>query len=277
MSAAVLVRLEGAALRCGTVEALAPLDLRVDPGDVVAVTGPSGSGKSTLLHLLALLLPPTAGYARILGEDARSLAPPRADRLRRGRIAISLQEDPLVEAATALENVAVARRISGSARTDGEALARARTDLDGVGLGPRAGFRAGRLSGGERSRLALVRALATGKHLVLADEPTASLDPDTGLAVLAAILAALGSGPPRGFVAATHDPAVARLAARAVDLSRQRPAEGPGNGEDRRAPSPGEVLIEARGLRRAFRGPWGEVPVLKDIAVKLARRLPVEG
>jgi putative ABC transport system ATP-binding protein len=156
------------------VEALRGIDLRVAPGEFVAVMGPSGSGKSTLLHLIGGLDSPTAGSVYVGGEDLLSLDDDRLTRLRRRRIGFIFQAFNLLDVLSAEENVALPLVIDGV--PEGEAHRRAVAALERVDMAMRRNHVPGQLSGGEQQRVAIARALVTGPLLLLADEPTGNLD-----------------------------------------------------------------------------------------------------
>ncbi len=147
---------------------------QVSAGDQVSISGPSGSGKSTLLALLSGALRPHSGRLRTLGLDLPSCPEPERRRLRLTRIGQVLQDTPLVPSLDALENTLLPLRLS--ARLDRDARERARELLDRLGLGHRRTRRPAQLSQGERQRVGIARALVGEPPLVLADEPTASLD-----------------------------------------------------------------------------------------------------
>jgi len=192
---------------------LADISLEVRAGELVGVTGPSGSGKSTLLSVLGLLLPPSAGRVVVRGEDAWS-SRSSAYRLARECFAWILQNSACLEARTALENVAVALLCQGERR--GASVVQATDALEAVGLGERLGAVAATLSGGELQRVTVARALASGRPVVLADEPTGQIDPAGTDAVAAALRSCATAG--RAVVVATHDPRVARHCDRVVEL-----------------------------------------------------------
>ena len=158
------------------------VSLRVEPGQVVAITGASGSGKSTLLAVAGLLRRPDAGSLRI-GERELSGAS-RRDRtkVRRDDIGLVLQSSSLFPSLTAVEQVELVAHMAG--RLDRAARARAVDLLGEVGLGDRLGHRPPQLSGGERQRVGIARALMNEPSVLLADEPTAALDADRGRAVM---------------------------------------------------------------------------------------------
>jgi putative ABC transport system ATP-binding protein len=163
----------------GRIEVLRGLDLSVDAGETVAVVGESGSGKSTLLSLLAGLDVPTRGSVRIEGQDLAALDEARLSALRARRIGIVFQQFHLMGGLTALENVSLPLELHG----ERDAEARAREALAAVGLADRAAHLPSKLSGGECQRVALARALVVEPALLLADEPSGSLDERTGDAV----------------------------------------------------------------------------------------------
>lgn len=172
------------------------------PGEFVALTGPSGSGKTTLLTLLGALRVPEAGSVRLLGQELRGLNTAGLAALRR-RIGFVFQRHHLLRSLSVLENVEVALHgLPGSEPRRDRAAALAM--LAAVGLGDRGGEPTALLSGGEQQRVAVARALVRRPSLVLADEPTASLDSRTGRAVVA-LLAELTRGRPCAVVMGTHD------------------------------------------------------------------------
>ncbi len=157
-------------------ETLAVLDIphwSVEAGEQVAVAGPSGSGKSTLLHVLAGLLVPSAGTAEVCGARLDQMTESERDRHRAAHIGYIFQNFNLLQGYTALENVLVGMTFSGKgrSRTEAESLLRQ------VGLGHRLKHRPAEMSLGEQQRVAVARALANKPELLLADEPTGSLDP----------------------------------------------------------------------------------------------------
>ena len=197
---------------------LADISVEVRAGELVGVTGPSGSGKSTLLSVLGLLLPPSAGRVVVRGEDAWA-SRSSARRLARECFAWILQNSACLEARTALENVAVALLCQGERRN--ASVVPAADALEAVGLGERLGAVAATLSGGELQRVTVARALASGRPVVLADEPTGQIDPAGTDAVAAALWSCATAG--QAVVVATHDPRVARRCDRVVELDTVAP------------------------------------------------------
>jgi lipoprotein-releasing system ATP-binding protein len=197
------------------LEVLRGVDLRVAPGEIVAVVGPSGSGKSTLLHCLGGLDRPTAGTARVEGIDLWDLADADRARARNRRIGFVFQFHYLLSDFDARENVMLPMLIAGVERSRAEA--RARQLLAEVGLAARERHAPSELSGGEQQRVAVARALANGPAVVLADEPSGNLDARTSEA-LHDLLARLRAERGATFLIATHDAAIARRADRVVEI-----------------------------------------------------------
>jgi putative ABC transport system ATP-binding protein len=172
-------------------------------GTVTAIMGPSGSGKTTLLSILGLILKPSTGRVTLMGQDVTELDESRLPFLRRQHIGFIFQSFNLFSALTALENVLVALQLQKVVRPEAEAAALAA--LSRVGLEPRSRFFPRDLSGGEKQRVSIARALATNAPIILADEPTANLDSHTGLAIID-LLASLAREQGRTVVVVTHDP-----------------------------------------------------------------------
>ncbi len=199
-----------------TLQVLRGAELTVGKGEVVALVGPSGAGKSTLLHIAGLLELPDGGQVRLSGEDCGALGDQRRTELRRSKLGFVYQFHHLLPEFSAEENIVVPQMIAGVAKSD--AKARARELLAAMGLAARAEHRPGQLSGGEQQRVAIARALANRPALLLADEPTGNLDPDTSEAVFAQFIALARS---HGLAAliATHNPALAARMDRTVRLA----------------------------------------------------------
>jgi ABC-type lipoprotein export system ATPase subunit len=195
------------------VAALDDVDLRIAPGERLALWGRSGSGKTTLLHVLGGLVTPTAGNVSWHGSPLSSLDAAARGRARAQGIAYVFQGANLLPSFTAFENVAFALHASGN---DGGDLDPAGL-LELVGLSAKLDALPSELSGGEAQRVAIARALGQMPELLLCDEPTGHLDSDTGARVLD-LVAALQDEFGFALVLATHDADVAALAARTVTL-----------------------------------------------------------
>jgi len=211
------------------VHALAGVDLRISPGEYVAVMGPSGSGKSTLLNVLGLLDRPDAGAYQLEGRDVTTLSAEEQARVRSHRIGFVFQSFHLVPRLTAAENIALPMMLAGIAARERDA--RVRKALDGFGLADRAGHRPDQLSGGQRQRVAIARATIMQPAMLLADEPTGNLDRTTGEEVFR-LLEELNAGGVTLLVV-THDAALGARARRrlmmedgAIRFDETQPAGG---------------------------------------------------
>lgn len=199
------------------IEVLRGVDLKVEPGESVAIVGQSGTGKSTLLHLLGALDRPDRGSVVIGGTDLAAMGPEALAAFRNRTIGFVFQFQELLADFTALENVMVPGRIAGLAgrglRSKGEAL------LAEVGLNDRADHFPSQLSGGEQQRVALCRALLLEPPLLLADEPTGNLDPEIGDQVFE-LMVALQKRRGTTAVVVTHNREIAKRCGRVVALQQ---------------------------------------------------------
>jgi lipoprotein-releasing system ATP-binding protein len=191
------------------------LNLNVARGEVVALVGPSGAGKSTLLHIAGLLEKPDQGQVMLDGEDCGGLDDERRTELRRTHLGFVYQFHHLLPEFTALENIVVPQMIAGKSKADAEI--RSHALLTQMGLSDRADHRPGQLSGGEQQRIAIARALANAPTVLLADEPTGNLDPDTADGVFAQLVA-LAKDQGLAALIATHNPALAARMDRTVRM-----------------------------------------------------------
>lgn len=207
----------------GEVRVLRGCDLTVGRGEVVALVAPSGAGKSTLLHVAGLLDTPDAGSVEIAGEVLHDKSDRRRTAVRRAEVGFVYQFHHLLPEFTALENIVLPQLANGVAR--GAAEARARSLLETVGVGARADHRPAALSGGEQQRVAFCRAMANGPKLLLADEPTGNLDPETSDRVFAALMA-LVHETGLSAVIATHNLDLAARMDRRVRLEAGHLTEG---------------------------------------------------
>ncbi|MGE0600025.1 MAG: ABC transporter ATP-binding protein [Dehalococcoidia bacterium] len=199
---------------------LRPLDgasLTIMQGEWVALSGPSGCGKSTLLHLIAALDSPTSGKVIVNGEDISGLRD--VDGYRRNVIGLVFQLHNLLPVLSAIKNVEIA--MLGTGLAPREQRARARELLEAVGLGHRTRVKPPRLSGGERQRLAIARALANRPRILLADEPTGSLDSASSKAVLD-LFRKIREERGLTILLVTHDPSVAAQADRIIRMQDGR-------------------------------------------------------
>ena len=194
--------------------ALNDVSMEIGAGEFVAIMGPSGCGKSTLLNVLGLLDNPTSGVYEFLGEDVARHPEKSLTRLRRDNLGFVFQSFNLIDDLTVAENVEVAliyRRDAG-----GERKRRVAEALERVGIAHRAGHRPQQLSGGQQQRVAIARALVSRPKLILADEPTGTLDTANGEAVMALLTQAAADGVT--VVMVTHSLAHAALAQRSIKL-----------------------------------------------------------
>ena len=194
--------------------ALNAVDLTVQDGDYISVTGASGSGKSTLMHILGLLDSLTDGEYLLDGAAVAHLPAKQRARLRSEKIGFVFQQFRLLTGMTALENVALPLALQGVPRH--ERSERALAVLERVGLSDRANHRPHQLSGGQQQRVAIARAVVTEPCVILADEPTAGLDPAAADGVLELFDRLHRSG--HTLVLITHDERAAQCAARRMHL-----------------------------------------------------------
>jgi putative ABC transport system ATP-binding protein len=162
------------------VHALRGVSFGITPGEMVAITGPSGSGKTTLLQQIAGLAHPDSGEVRVVGEPLSRWSPSQRAAFRRNHIGVVFQRFNLLPTLTAFENIALAWKVAGKRPPGDEVI----HWLEQVGLGERRDHRPSQLSFGQQQRVAIARALATRPEILLLDEPTGSLDQETGKSVM---------------------------------------------------------------------------------------------
>jgi putative ABC transport system ATP-binding protein len=201
------------------VHVLRGVSLRLKPGEVVALEGPSGSGKTTFLSILGCLLGATAGKVEIAGERVDGAKPGRLQAIRRRHVGFVFQQFNLFPALTALENVEYALNLKGVVGRD--ATRQAQALIERVGLAERAKFLPRDLSGGQKQRVAVARALAGSPSVILADEPTASLDAAVAGQILD-LFSELARLEGRALLIVTHDHRVRRVVDRVVSIEDGR-------------------------------------------------------
>jgi putative ABC transport system ATP-binding protein len=200
-------------------QVLKGIDLEVRDGDIQLLMGPSGSGKTTLLSILAGMLTPTEGSVHLLGQEITRLSRSQLARFRRDNIGFIFQGFNLFPALTAIENVEVALNVKGI--RGGTAKHQAKGLLEDVGLEDKANLLPRDLSGGQKQRVAIARALAGNPQLIMADEPTASLDSKSGHAVIE-LLRQLAKERDRTVLMVTHDTRIVDVADRVAYLEDGR-------------------------------------------------------
>ena len=222
-AASAPVELRGVGYAYGAGELARPVlrdvDLSVGPGEIVLLTGPSGSGKTTLLTLIGALRAVQTGSAVVLGQQLAGAGEKQRVALRR-RIGFIFQQHNLLGFLSARQNVAMALELDGATR-EAERLERAGDMLEAVGIGDRADAPPANLSGGQRQRVAVARALAGRPGLILADEPTAALDKQSGGEVVR-LLRDLAKRRGVPILLVTHDPRILDIADRIVAMEDGR-------------------------------------------------------
>lgn len=201
------------------VLAVRGVSLAVEPGEIVLIMGPSGSGKTTLLSMMGALLKPTEGSIHLNGTEISALSEGRLPDIRLRQFGFIFQDFNLLSALTVLENVAIVAELAGFKGRP--ARDKARALLTDLGLGARLDFVPEKLSGGEKQRVAIARALAGNPEIVFADEPTAALDRDSGVAV-ADLLRRLGRARGMTTLMVTHDNRILDFADRILRMEDGR-------------------------------------------------------
>ncbi len=198
------------------VHALRGIDLDVDGGEILMMMGPSGSGKTTMLSIMGAILKATSGSVKLMGQEVVGMAESRLPDVRLKNIGFIFQGFNLFPALTARENVETALTLKGVSGR--ESRRRAAELLDMVGLGERMHHHPADLSGGQKQRVAIARALAGDPRIILADEPTAALDSQSGKTVME-ILSTLARDRGRAVVIVTHDSRVLDYGTRRIHIA----------------------------------------------------------
>ncbi|WFS61612.1 ABC transporter ATP-binding protein [Pseudodesulfovibrio thermohalotolerans] len=207
--------------------ALRNATLNVVQGEVLMLMGPSGSGKTTLLSIMGCILKPTSGSLSVAGRDISGLSQQDLSKIRLDNIGYIFQEYNLFPTLNVLENVMVALDLRGYSRSQAREMAMA--TLTDVGLDDKAAVKPATMSGGQKQRLAIARALAGSPKVILADEPTAALDSVNGQQVMD-LMHSLAKRGDRAVVVVTHDPRTVDFADRIVTIEDGRLYPQPHNG-----------------------------------------------
>lgn len=191
--------------------------LSIDAAEPTAIIGPSGSGKTTLLRLIAGVLRPRRGTVRVLGHDVSAMSDAQARAFRIANIGLVFQSFELVDYLDARDNILLPMRLTSALKLDADARRRADTLAESAGIAHLLRARPAELSQGERQRVAICRALIARPKLVLADEPTGSLDPGNQQRIVG-LLRDTAAQAGAGFIMVTHDHGLLDRFARVVDL-----------------------------------------------------------
>jgi putative ABC transport system ATP-binding protein len=205
-----------------SVTALRGLDIDIRRGELLMIVGPSGCGKTTLISIIAAILDQDSGRCEVVGRDLQRMDHRERARFRGSSIGFVFQVFNLLPALTAIENVAVPLLISGVSWKQAEFRARAVLQL--VGLGSRLNALPAKLSGGQQQRVAIARALVHDPKLIVCDEPTSSLDHETGHAMMATIRE-IAKSPGRTVIVVTHDARIFEFADRIARMDDGRIVE----------------------------------------------------
>lgn len=211
----IMIDIKGITKSFGRLQVLKGIDLRINKGEVVSIVGPSGAGKTTLLQIIGTLDKPDSGEIIIDGTDVSKLGKKKLAEFRNRHIGFVFQFHQLLPEFTALENVMIPAFISGASKS--EAKRRAKELLDFMGLAERAGHKPNELSGGEKQRVAVARALVNNPAVILADEPSGSLD-SKNKAELHQLFFDLRDKFGQTFVIVTHDESLAKITDRTIEM-----------------------------------------------------------
>ncbi len=214
-----MIDIKGITKSFGQLQVLKGIDLHIEKGEVVSIVGPSGAGKTTLLQIIGTLDKPDSGEIIIDGTDVRKLSSKKLSEFRNKRIGFVFQFHQLLPEFTAVENIMIPALISGEAK--GEAKKRAMELLDFMGLADRAKHKPAELSGGEKQRVAVARALVNKPAVILADEPSGSLD-SKNKEELHQLFFDLRDKTGQTFVIVTHDENLAKTTDRTIKMKDGR-------------------------------------------------------
>lgn len=210
-----MIQLENITKSFGSLQVLRGIDLQIEKGEVVSIVGPSGAGKTTLLQIMGTLDAPDTGMVRIDGTEVGRMKEKELSAFRNRRIGFVFQFHQLLPEFTALENVMISALIAGLGRREAQSSALEMLNL--LGLADRASHKPSELSGGEKQRVAVARALINHPAVVLADEPSGSLDTHNK-AELHQLFFDLRDRLGQTFVIVTHDESLARITDRTIHL-----------------------------------------------------------
>lgn len=210
-----MIDIKGITKSFGSLQVLKGIDLHIDKGEVVSIVGPSGAGKTTLLQIIGTLDKPDSGSIEVDGIDVRSLSTKKLSDFRNQHLGFVFQFHQLLPEFTALENIMIPAFIAGKGRK--EAKERAEELLEFMGLSDRASHKPAELSGGEKQRVAVARALVNNPAVILADEPSGSLD-TKNKAELHQLFFDLRDKFGQTFVIVTHDEGLASITDRTIHL-----------------------------------------------------------
>jgi ABC-type lipoprotein export system ATPase subunit len=206
-----MIILEGVYKNYGAVRVIEGLDLRVEEGKPLCILGRSGCGKSTLLKLMALIARPDMGHLLIDGRDIVNMTDAEMDEFRMQKVSYTFQEPLLIPYITVLENIT---EVTGTAKDKAVEL------LTQLGLGERLNHRSGKLSGGEKKRVDVARAILRGKPILVADEPLSNLDPETGDKMMEVLKSHAEQG--GTFVYSCVEPSETKYAAQVINMEKKR-------------------------------------------------------
>lgn len=210
-----MIDIKGIKKSFGSLQVLKGIDMHIGKGEIVSIVGPSGAGKTTLLQIIGTLDKPDSGTVCIGGADLSSMTKGKLADFRNRHIGFVFQFHQLLPEFTAMENIMIPAYIAGNGK--GEARKRAKELLDFMGLADRAGHKPAELSGGEKQRVAVARALMNNPEVILADEPSGSLD-SRNKAELHQLFFDLRDKFGQTFVIVTHDEALAAITDRTIKM-----------------------------------------------------------